>query len=87
MGNNQVIDDKMKSEKPKKRPEKRDIIFNITAAVAAVGFLLIQLFVTPEQLTGPTFLHELQIACVLLAVISAFGIAYTAMKKTKKQKQ
>ena len=77
----------MSNHKPKKRPGIAGLIFDIIAAVAAVGLLLIYLFVTPEQLTGPSFLHGLQIALVVLAVISAFGIAYHAVKKVKKTKK
>ena len=77
----------MKSQKPKQRPSKAELTINIGSAIVALGLFLIYLFVPPEQLTGPTFLHLLRIFFVILAVICALGIAYMAIKKKKKQKQ
>ena len=79
----------MKNDTPKaakKRPGKWETAFNIGGAAAAVGLLAIHLFVSPEQLTGPTFLHGIQIFLVFLAVVCACGLAYWAMKNIRNRK-
>lgn len=79
----------VKTKKPrptKKSQDKWALFFQVGAAVAALGLLLIYLFVSREKLIGATFLHLLQIFFTLLALISAFGIAYKAMKARAKEK-
>ena len=78
--------EKEKPDHAKKSGKRREVLFGTGAAVAAVGLLLIQLFVLPEMLTGLSFLHLLQIAFTLLASVCAVGLAWSAMKTVRKKK-
>ena len=74
------------SAEAKKSPKKWETIFSVGGAAAALGLLLIYLFVTPEQLTGPTFLHILHLLFALLAVVSALGLLWMMARRIGKQK-